>query len=81
MLLDAYYRISANRQAEQVSAHLMTYDLNDYKRGSTHYIVACMSDHEYDEEENDDLPEDYDTTNEDEDAGMSYGVEQAPQAN
>ena len=79
-LLDVYHWISANRQVEQVSAHLMTYNPNDYKRGSTHYVVACMSDCEYDEED-DDLPEDYDTTNEDEDAGMSYGVEQVPRAN
>ena len=31
-LLDAYHWISANKQAEQVSAHLMTYNLNNYKR-------------------------------------------------
>ena len=81
MLLDAYHWISTNRQAEQVSAHLMTYNLNYYKRGSTNYIVVCMSDREYDKEEDDDLSEDYNTTNEDEDAGMSYGVERAPRAN
>ena len=54
----------------------MTYNPNDYKRGSMHYIVACMGDYEYKEDDN--LPEEYDTTNEDRVAGMRYGVEQAP---
>lgn len=57
----------------------MTYNPNDYKRGSMHYIVACMGDYEYKEDDN--LPEEYDTTNEDRVAGMRYGVEQAPWVN
>ena len=51
-LLNAYHRLVGDRWGnEQATAHLATAHCEQYKRGDINYVVATMSEREYEESE------------------------------
>ena len=68
---------------KRAAAHLATAHYDQFKRGDINYVVATMSEREYEELEQDDSPDE--DAEEDEtstpDASWSYGAERMPRVN
>ena len=75
--------MSDQRGNERAAAHLATAHYNQFKRGDINYVVATMSEREYEEFEQDDSPDEdakeYETSTPD--ASWSYGAERTLRAN